>query len=409
VTPSTVNKSILALLIQEASADPGPIRDALAQDKDRPVRLQCVERLSTALARIAGGGVDLILLDVAGSEAQENGMVSLLHLLREAPQVPTVVVCGAGNEGLALKAMRAGATDCVIREQLGAGLCRVLHSAIELAHNALSSTVLKTPERLNDGIIAFLGAKGGVGTTTVALNVASILARRSTVILVEMRPTFGSLAPYLQPHGLTRNLSHLLNPDSGAARPTEAGASLWACKNVPGMSVLFGPQTEAECAEIAPEHAKAITQSLARLADYVIVDLPASLSEANRAVIEQSSSMAIVVERDPVCVQSARLMARAIESWNVAPRRSGAVIVNRASVSSPMPLPEITTLLGCQLLGVILPGADLCLSAQNACAPLVAHQPESLVTGSLNALAEILAPASAEVPLRSSTSDRFRA
>lgn len=409
MTAGRVNKSILALLIQEASADAGPIREALEQDKDRPVRLQCVERLSTALARIAGGGVDLVLLDVSAGKAQGGGMDSLLHLLREAPQVPTVMVCGADDEGLALKAVRAGATDCVRKDQLGSGLCRVLHSAIE-ARNALPAHVLKMPDRrINDGIIAFLGAKGGVGTTTVALNIATTLARRSTVILVEMRPTFGSLAPYLQPHGLSRNLSHLLHPDSCATGLTEAGASLWAYKNVPGLSVLFGPQTAAECEEIEPEQAKAITQTLARLADYVIVDLPASLSEANRAVIELSSSLALVVERDSVCVQSARWMARAIESWNIAPQRIGAIIVNRASVSSPMPLPEINTLLGCQVLGVIPPAADLCLSAQNASAPLVALQPESLVAGSLNTLAEILAPSRCELPFRSLSNDRLRA
>jgi Flp pilus assembly CpaE family ATPase len=386
-----VNKSILALLIQEASADAGPIREALALDEDRPVRLQCVERLSTALARIAGGGVNLILLDMSASN---ESMDSLLQLLRKAPQVPTVVVCGADNEGLALKAIRAGATDYVMKGQLGTDLGRVLHSAIQLAHNALPPTLLKMPERrTNGGIIAFVGAKGGVGTTTIALNIASTLARRSTVILVEMRSTFGTLAPYLQPHGLTRNLSHLLKRDSCATASTEAGASLWAYKNVPGLSILFGPQTAGECAEIEPGQAKAITQSLTRMADYVIVDLPACLSEANRAVIEHSNSMALVLELDPVCVQSARWMARAIESWNAAPQPIGAVIVNRAAVGSPMPLPEINTLLGCQVLGVIPPAADLCLSAQNACAPLVAFHRESLMAGSLNALSEILAPA----------------
>jgi MinD-like ATPase involved in chromosome partitioning or flagellar assembly len=405
----TMNKSILALLIQEASADARPIRDALAQDKDHAVRLQCVERLSTALARIAGGGVDLVLLDLSASKAQEGGMDSLLHLLREAPQVPTVVICGA-DEGLALKAMRAGATDYVLQPQLGAGLGRVLHASVELARNPLPPTTLKMPERgTGGGIIAFLGAKGGVGTTTVALNIASTLARRSTVILVEMRPTFGSLTAYLQPHGTTRNLSHWLNSDSCASNPAAAAATLWAYKNVPGLSILFGPQTADECAEIQPEQAKAIIQSLAQMADYVIVDLPASLSAANRTVIENSGATALVVERDPVCVQSARLMARAIESWDAAGQRIGAVIVNRASISSPMPLPEINTILACQVFGVIPPGADLCSSAQKACLPLVAFYPESLVAGSLNALSEILATSRFEVPFRSLGSDRFRA
>jgi pilus assembly protein CpaE len=394
MTASTTTKSILALLIQDASAEPGPIREAAAQDDGHPVRLQCVERLSTALARIAGGGVDVVLLDVSSGKAPESSLETLLELLRQAPEVPIVVVCGSDNEGLALKAMRAGATDYAIREQLGAGLSHMLHSAVQVARNALPPTSVKMPERRADGdIMAFIGAKGGVGTTTVALNVACILARRSTVILVEMHPTFGSLALYLQPHGLTRNLSHLLRPERSATGPTGEGASLWAYRNVPGLRVLFGPQTTGECAEIKPEQAKAITRSLSGMADYVIVDLPASLSEANRAVLEESSSMALVVERDPVCVRSGRWMAQAIETWNATPQPIGAVIVNRGVVSSPMPLPEINTRLGCELLGVIPPDADLCLCAQNACVPLVALYPESLMADSLSALLEVLAPA----------------
>jgi pilus assembly protein CpaE len=394
MTATTATKSILALLIQDPSADPGPIREAAAQGDAYPVKLQCVEQLSTALARIAGGGVDLVLLDVSSGKAPERRLETLLELLHQAPQLPTVVVCGSGNESFALKAMRAGAADYVVREQLGAGLGKVLHSAIQLTGNVPPPAGLKMPERRANGrIMAFIGAKGGVGTTTVALNIACILARRSTVILVEMRPTFGSLALYLQPHGLTRNLSHLLRPERSAPGPIKEAASLWVYRNAPGLRVLFGPQTAGECAEIEPEQARAITRSLSRMADYVILDLPASVSEANRAVIEQSTSMTLVVERDPVCVQSGRWMAQAIGTWNATPQPIGALIVNSVVTSSPMPLPEIYTRLGCQLLGVIPPDADLCLSAQNACAPLVTLYPESLMAESLNVLSEVLAPA----------------
>lgn len=402
-----MDESLLVLLIQGASGDPGPIREALARDDDRPVRLQCVARLSTALARIAGGGVDVILLDM--SESQPRGMDSLLQLLREVPQGPTFVVCGADNDGLAMQAMRAGATGCLRKEQIDAGLSSVLHSAVESARNALPPPALKMPgQRINGAIITLLGAKGGVGTTTIALNIASTLAQRSTAVLVEMCPTFGSLGPYLQPVGLKRNLSHVLNSDPSVSGTVEAAGSLWACRNVPGLRVLFGPQTAAECGEIEPGSAEAIIRSLARLADYVVVDLPASLSKANRAVIEISGSMALVVERDPVCVRSAGLMARTIESWNAVPQPIGAIIVNRDSVGCPMPLAEIDTLLGCQLLGVIPPAADSCLRAHYKGAPVVTNDPESLMAASINDLREILAPTRSAAPLRGSTSERLR-
>jgi pilus assembly protein CpaE len=385
VNKTRADDGMLALLILESSSDSNPVRQALAQTGTPPIRLQCVERLQTALARIGGGGVDVILLDVTG-ENQEGSMDWLLQLIKGAPQVPVVVVCGAAHEALALKAMRAGAADYAIREQLGAGLARMVRSAVELARH-------KEPERRpNGGIVALMGAKGGVGTTTIALNIASILSLRSTVILAEMHPGFGTLAAHLQPHGLARNLSHLLSPGSLASADADAGTSLWTPKNIPGLRVLFGPQTPGECGAIDPERATAITQSLARMAHYVILDLPSSLSGANRAVIKHSSSLALVVERDPVCVRCARTMAEEMESWIGVPQPIGVIIVNRSPVSCPMPLTEINTLLGCRPLAVIPPSADVCLSAQNAGAPLVVSDPESLVAGSLGGLADTLAP-----------------
>jgi len=96
------------------------------------------------------------------------------------------------------------------------------------------------------------------------------------------------------------------------------------------------------------------------------------------------------VERDPLCVQSAKLMVRAIEAWDNSPRISP-VIVNRVTVVTPMTLPEIDTQIGIPALGVILPEPDLCLRAQTARTPLVALQPDSMIAESLITLGETLA------------------
>jgi len=397
MTDTTVNHGILALLIQEGSADAAPIRDALAADGDRSIRLQRVERLSTALARIAGGGVDVVLLDASAGNTPERDIERLIQLRREAAQMPAIVLCGAGDDAMSLKALRAGAAECVAKDLLGKTLRPLLLSTVELARKALPTATAPFEQRTKGGIVALLGAKGGVGTTTIALSIASALARQSKVILVEMRPTFGSLAAYLQPHGLIRNLTHCLNPDMHGPASGEVGASLWAYRNVPGLRILFGPQTSEECAEIEPGRAKSIVQSLAALADYVIVDLPPSLTDANRVVIEHSRSMALVVERDPVCVRVAGKMLRAIESWNATPYPVGAVIVSRASVSCPMPLPEIDSLLNCEVLKVVPPAADMCLRAQNTGVPVVAVDPESPISGSLKDLSEMLAGARSEL------------
>jgi pilus assembly protein CpaE len=384
------DNNIFVLLIQKDPAEAGVIRRVLARHGDGVFKLQCVESVPTALARIGGGGVDVMMLDLSlHDDRSRDGLANYMQVHQAAPQVPIIVLYDAHDEGLALRAMRAGAADYLLKEGCSDGMSLVIRSAIELGRKqADSRNSTGVASRQAGGVISFIGAKGGVGATTVALNVASVLAKRSKVVLVEMRPTFGTLLSYLRPYGQIRNISHLLRTEGTEIGAAEAGACLWPCKNVPGLSVLFGPQLAAECGDPAPDRVKTLIRALVGLADFVVLDLPASLSDANRAAIEVSGRLVLVVERDPVCVQSAKLMARSMEAWQGAPQPVEIILVNRASLSAPMPLPEIETELGFPALGVVPPGPDVCLGAQHAHTPVITFQPDSLVADSLIALAE---------------------
>lgn len=384
------DNNIFVLLIQNDPLESGSIRRTLALQGDGVFKLQCVESIPTALARIGGGGVDAIMLDLAlHDDRSRDGLAGFLQIRQAAPRVPLIVLYDPSDEGLALKAMRAGASDYLLKNGGSDGLGLVIRSAIELGRKQFDPQNSRTlSARHTGGTIAFIGAKGGVGATTVALNVASALAKRSRVTLVEMRPAFGTLAAYLKPYGHIRDISHLLRAEAAEILPADAGACLWPCKNVPGLSVLFGPQSPSACGELSPDRVKELVAALAGSTDFVVLDLPASLSEANRAAIEVSGRVLLVVERDPVCVQSAKLMAQALEAWGVAPQSVEIVLVNRASLSFPTPLAEIETQLGLAALSVVPPGPDICLGAQQAHTPLIAFQPDSLVADSLVALAE---------------------
>lgn len=370
----------LILFIDQDAAESATIQEAVAREKDVLLRMRWVEHFPTALARLGGGDVDAILLDLAG----DAGLERFFQLRQLAPHIPIVVLCGADDEALALQAMRAGAADYVRKQHSSEGLAQVLRAAVERSRNAAHTSVSSVASSPKAGILAVLGAKGGVGTTTVALNVASDLARRHKVILVEMRPLFGTLAQYFKPHGAIRNLSHL-PADLGAE---QVQACLWRYDGLPGLCLLFGPQIPAECREIAPGRAQAILKVLASMADYVVVDLPASLSGTNREVIENANHLVLVAEQDPVCIHTAGLVEQAIQAWGGAPQSIGTVIVYRAAAAAPIDPEGID-----QVLGVIPPEPDLCLRAQTAHAPLVAFLPESLMAENLIALAARLEPA----------------
>jgi Flp pilus assembly CpaE family ATPase len=141
---------------------------------------------------------------------------------------------------------------------------------------------------------------------------------------------------------------------------------------------------------IGQEDARSIIGVLKTLADYVVVDLPVSLSDTNRAVIEDAGLLTLVVERDPICVQSARQILQAMDHWTAAAVSMGAVIVNRSALVSPLPMPEITAVLPVPIFGVIPPAPDLCATAQNAHVPLVVFDAESLPAISLFDLSKVI-------------------
>jgi pilus assembly protein CpaE len=386
-----MNKNVLVLLIEEDPASIEPIRVALAHQEDR-FRLQCVGSVATGLARIAGGGVNVVLLDLSLSRGQENERLGHFYKLRDAAtELPIVVLCLAQEEALALSAVRAGAADYIIKERCATDLERLLQSVVERQHRPLDTSHVETsPARKLGTIITLLGVKGGVGTTTVALNVGSVLARQSKAIVAELRPTLGTLSQFFRPQGQTENVTCLLNREPAAIDEIEVASCLWPCRTIPGLSLLFGPQTMEQSHELGQAHAKAIFAMFARIADFIVVDLPAALTETNRAVIQASNVLALVVERDPICVQAAKMILQTIKSWtNVPP--IGAIVVNRTFLNSSASIVEAEIELGLPIFGVIPPAPDICSAAQRARTALVAFDSESLVANSLTALAEKLA------------------
>ena len=375
------------LLIDEDSTAIDSIRRALGDQASR-FKLRRVADIATALARIWGGGIDLVLLNLLATGGVENPLAPFRELQEKAQGLPVVILSDSAGEGLARTAVQQGAAAYLLREAFEADLLKVLRSAA--GKGALSPAIQRPLRASGKGgkIIAFMGAKGGVGTTTVALNVAAALSGHRRVILVELHRELGSLPLYFQPHRSMRDIGDLLAATDRAEEIPlrELESCLCPVKNVPGLQVLYGSRSQQNSISVDPGNATRVLTRASEIADYVIVDLPASLSETNRAVLENSDCLALVVERDPISVQSAKLILSRVDSWKAVKLTIGAVILNRAALVSPMSFAEIDTELHVATLGVIPPAPDLCAAAQHAHSPLVTLDPDSLASVALRDL-----------------------
>jgi len=200
--------------------------------REEQLTVQHIERARTAVARIAGGGVAIVLLDISSGKAESNGTEALVQLRAAAPDVPLVIVCEVEEEASAKQMVRGGTATYLLAPNWQQDLKR----------RVLAETVRQQVTSVREGktnsqkgtAIAVAGAKGGVGATTEAVNVASVLASTSKVILAELRPPFGSLCHFFRPRRAARSLDNLL-----AMSPEEIGAAdvescLWPNRNIPG-------------------------------------------------------------------------------------------------------------------------------------------------------------------------------
>jgi len=124
------DKHIKVLLIEDNPGDARLIREMVAEVGGARFDLECVDRLSTALERLAAGGIDVVLLDLGLPDS--TGFDTFTKVYAQSPEAPIVVLTGLDDEALAVEAVREGAQDYLTKGQVdGNLLVRAMKYAIE--------------------------------------------------------------------------------------------------------------------------------------------------------------------------------------------------------------------------------------------------------------------------------------
>jgi signal transduction histidine kinase len=128
--PTSCSQPRMVLLVEDNEGDARLIREMLQDAPGTRFRLECADRLTTALERLARGGVDVVLLDLSLPESQ--GLDSFFQVHAHAPGIPVVVLTGSKDEELGNKAVQSGAQDYLTKGQVdGSLLGRALRYAME--------------------------------------------------------------------------------------------------------------------------------------------------------------------------------------------------------------------------------------------------------------------------------------
>ncbi|MBX3016079.1 MAG: response regulator [Caldilineaceae bacterium] len=325
-----------------------------------------------ALEKIKSSQPDLVILDV-----KLPGMsgFEVCQQIRSDPtlgSLPVLMLSARIQVTDKITGLKAGADEYVTKPVDTDELVARVASLLERTRRLQQTTATQRGK-----LLTFIGAKGGVGATTVALNFATVfLNQMKRVIIVELTPSYGTLARQLQHHPTT-DLSHLLNLEVDKIDESMVAPHLLPLPFK--LRMLCGPQQPADFPAIHPDQADAIIHTLTAMADCVIVDLPDFPSAASQRVISQSDFTFLVVEPEPVAVDLGRMKLAHIANWGCSQEQTGA-IVNRRTSDMSMTLHEVEQKLTCRMMGVIPPATEAMEMAQKQGAPLVLCRPDHLAS-----------------------------
>lgn len=203
-------------------------------------------------------------------------------------------------------------------------------------------------------IIAVAGAKGGVGTTTIAVHLAHHLERKvrgQSVCLVDLDLESGDVGNFL-------GISHRLDVSdiakvSDELNPSTLNAAIH--RGADGLSALLSPARLEDVGAVGDRETVRILAALRRQFDVVLVDVGAHVTPSTAAAVEMATSVLLVTTPD---VLSLRGVHRVIESWQrfgVREAQGVSIVVNKRSKDDEIQLDAVGRLVPVQPMNVGLP------------------------------------------------------
>ena len=223
-------------------------------------------------------------------------------------------------------------------------------------------------------VIGIAGVKGGLGTTTVALNLAMTLVQAGhRVIYLELSSHPGTVTSYLN---LTSDSSVQENQIESSPMD-EAGLSKSLIKHPTGLEILyFSIWSKTHRSYISSEFLKFLFQELTQRAEYLIVDFPLESSPISGCIIEHCQLMNVILDTDRVCMETAQEQIPDLTKETQIPILL--TVVNRTGMPSTDGLKGIQDQLGCQALAQIPSATELCFTAVTKKLPIVCNNPNSV-------------------------------
>lgn len=329
---------------------------------------------------------DIILMDI--NMPVLDGIAATETISLRVPGSAIIIMSVQGEQEYLRRAMAAGAREYIIKpftsDELTATIYRVYE--MEKKRQLHAQGALLPGRRSEAQVITIFSTKGGVGKTTLAVNLGVCLVRDFgySVVLLDLDLQFGDVAVML-------NLMPRQTISDLAAEFQQLDGELlesYLTKHSSGLRVLAAP-SRPEYAELvtAPLVEKVINLLKTRY-DYILIDTPGIFTDPSLVALDYAHLILLVSSLDLPTLKNVKLGLEVLESLHH--KDKVRVVLNRATPEMGIGPGDVEKVLEFPLTSQIPSDGRLVVGAVNKGVPFILSHPQSRVAESLRQLTCLL-------------------
>ncbi|MCB0905928.1 MAG: AAA family ATPase [Nocardioidaceae bacterium] len=312
------------------------------------------------------------------------------------PAISVVLVRSVVDTEVLKHAMHAGARDVVASQDLEA-----VGAAADRAFQLMAALRGPGGAQHTGKVISVFSPKGGVGKTTMAVNLALALSDRGArqVCLIDMDLAFGDVAITMQLFP-----SHSIEHAIGAEDTLDYGAlDGLLTRHESGLMVLAAPSLPDAHDRVTPTLVTRMVRTLKEKFDYVVIDTAPAFDEQTLTALDETDELVMVATLDVPTLKNVKVAIETLDMLGVAPDHRH-LLLNRADDAVGIGAEKVEAILGMTISAQMATSIDIA-AATNAGRPIVLSSPDHPSSRAVRALAGSLSGLEQDQPDEESTDD----
>ena len=356
---------------------------------------------SEALALATRLQPDVVLMDI--NMPDMDGIAATERLSAEVPATAVVMMSVQGEADYLRRSMLAGAREFLVKpfssDELTASL-RQVYTREHDKQSRLAAIPMATGSSGGDGasggdgrpegqIIAIFSPKGGVGRTTVAVNLAVAAATElgKSVVLMDGSFQFGDVGVLLNLNPKNKSIADLV-PELEAGEPESLDTFI--INHSAGIRVLLAPPSPEMAELITPSGVKRVLDALRRGHDLVIVDCTSWFNETTLAILDSADVVLTMLSLEITSIKNMRLFLEVAEQLGYDQNKIK-LVLNRADSSLGIRVSDVESSIGRKVDHTIVSDGRSVVYALNRGVPFFLSNREAQVSQDILRLAESIA------------------